>query len=80
MRSGASRAGQKAEVAMLIDDEFQGLGIAPRIFKHLVAIARASGIMHFKAEVLPSNEPMLKVFARAGVSAETTPRIGMFTC
>ncbi len=68
--------GQKAEVAFLIDDEFQGLGIAPRIFKHLVTIARASGITHFEAEVLPSNEAMLKVFARAGVAVETTPAEG----
>ena len=69
-------AGQKAEVAMLIDDEFQGLGIAPRILRHLVTIARASGITHFEAEVLPSNEAMLKVFARAGLAVETTPTEG----
>jgi len=69
-------AGQKAEVAMLIDDEFQGLGIAPRILRHLVTIGRASGITHFEAEVLPSNEAMLKVFARAGLAVETTPTEG----
>jgi RimJ/RimL family protein N-acetyltransferase len=69
-------AQRKAEVACLIDDEFQGLGIAPRIFKHLVAIARASGITHFEAEVLPSNDAMLKVFARAGVAVETSPAEG----
>jgi len=46
---------------------FQGLGIASRIFKHLVAIARASGITHFEAEVLPSNDAMLKVFSRSGI-------------
>ena len=76
MRSRASDAGQKAEVAMLVDDEFQGLGIAPRIFKHLATIARASGVTHFEAEVLPSNEAMLKVFARAGVAIKTTPAEG----
>lgn len=68
--------GQKAEVAMLVDDEFQGLGIAPRILGHLVTIARASGITHFEAEVLPSNAAMLKVFARAGLAVETTPTEG----
>ncbi len=67
---------QKAEVAMLIDDEFQGLGIAPRILKHLVTIARASGLTHFEAEVLPSNEAMLKVFARSGVAVKTIPSEG----
>ena len=67
IRSGASGAGQKAEVAFLVIDTFQGLGIASRIFKHLVAIARTAGITHFEAEVLPANEAMLKVFSRSGI-------------
>lgn len=67
IRSGPSGNGQRAEVAFLIDDPFQGLGIASRIFKHLVAIALESGITQFEAEVLPSNEAMLKVFTRSGI-------------
>ena len=42
-------------------------GIASRIFGHLVAIARESGITQFEAEILPSNEAMLKVFTRSGI-------------
>ncbi len=66
-----------AEVAFLIDDAHQGLGIGSRIFKHLVAIARSAGIAQFHAEVLPSNEGMLRLFDRSGlpvmksVSADT---------
>jgi RimJ/RimL family protein N-acetyltransferase len=67
IRTGPSGNGQRAEVAFLIGDAFQGLGIASRIFKHLVAIARDSGITQFEAEVLPSNEAMFKVFARSGI-------------
>ena len=64
--------GQRAEVAFLIGDAFQGLGIASRMFKHLVGIARSSGITQFEAEVLPSNEGMLKVFARSGIPVART--------
>ena len=64
--------GQKAEVAFLIGDPFHGLGIGSLIFKHLVAIARGSGITEFEAEVLPSNEAMLKVFARSGIPVTRT--------
>jgi len=64
--------GQRAEVAFLVGDAFQGLGIASRIFKHLVAIARNSGITQFEAEVLPSNEAMFKVFARSGIPLTRT--------
>jgi GNAT superfamily N-acetyltransferase len=60
-------AGQKAEVAFLVVDTFQGLGLGSLLFKHLLAIARDSGITQFEAEVLPSNEAMLRVFARSGV-------------
>ena len=72
IRSGTSEKGQRAEVAFLIEDAFQGLGIASRIFKHLVAIARESGIVQFEAEVLPTNEAMLKVFTRSGIPITRT--------
>jgi len=72
IRSGPSGAGQKAEVAFLVSDPFQGLGIASRIFKRLVAIARESGITQFEAEVLPANEAMLKVFTRSGIPVTRT--------
>jgi len=72
IRTGPSGGGQRAEVAFLIGDAFQGLGIASRIFKHLVAIARHSGITQFEAEVLPSNEAMFKVFSRSGIPVTRT--------
>ena len=76
MRSGVSGTGPKAEVAFLVDDAYQGFGIGSRIFRHLLAIARASGITQFEAEVLPANDAMLKVFARAGVPVKTAPADG----
>ncbi len=62
-----------AEVAFLIDDPHQGLGIGSRIFRHLVSIARASGVPQFEADVLPSNEGMLRVFERSGLPVARTP-------
>ena len=65
-------SGQSAEVAFLIGDTFQGLGIGSLLFRHLVAIARDSGITQFEADVLPSNEAMLKVFSRSGIPVTRT--------
>ena len=65
IRVGPSGTGQTAEVAFLIDDACQGCGIGSRIFKHLAAIARGSGITRFEAEVLPANSAMLGLFAAA---------------
>ena len=63
---------QRAEVAFLIDDAHQGLGLGSRLFKHLAAIARESGITQFEAEVLPTNAGMLKVFTRSGLPIAKT--------
>jgi RimJ/RimL family protein N-acetyltransferase len=67
----------RAEIAFTVDDPHQGLGIATRLMRHLVAIARASGIKTFFAEVLPENAPMLKVFQRSGLAATTRREAGV---
>jgi GNAT superfamily N-acetyltransferase len=65
-------SGKSAEVAFLIDDAHQGLGIGSRLFKHLLAIARESGICQFEAEVLPLNLAMLTLFVRSGLPVVKT--------
>jgi GNAT superfamily N-acetyltransferase len=61
----ASRA--CAEVAFTVEEDYQGQGVAGRLLGHLVDIARAKGILEFRADVLLSNKPMLSVFARSGL-------------
>jgi GNAT superfamily N-acetyltransferase len=56
-----------AEVAFLVQDDYHGLGIGSRIFKHLIIIARTAGITQFEAEVLPGNKGMLTLFSRSGL-------------
>lgn len=72
VRCGVAETGERAEVAFLIDDGHQGFGIGSRLFKHLTAIALASGITTFEAEVLPSNDKMLRVFDRGGFPVSKT--------
>ena len=67
----------RAEIAFTVDDSHQGLGIATRLMRHLVAIARAAGIKEFFAEVLAENAPMLKVFQRSGLAATTRREDGV---
>jgi len=55
-----------AEVAFMVEEDYHGLGIAGRILKHLVMIAKEKGIVEFHAEVLPENRGMLAVFSRSG--------------
>jgi GNAT superfamily N-acetyltransferase len=72
VRIGPCGTGQSAEVAFLIDDAHQGLGIGSRLFKRLVAIAWESGITLFEAEVLRTNSSMLTLFSRSGLPVSKT--------
>ncbi len=56
-----------AEVAFIIEEDYQGIGLAGRLLHHLAAIARGFGIARFEAEVLRENKGMLRVFARSGL-------------
>jgi len=60
-----------AEVAFAVEDPHQGLGIATRVLRHLIGIARDAGLDEFVAEVLSENAPMLSVFRRSGLPMRT---------
>ncbi len=64
---GRPDGGRSAEVAFIVEEEYQGFGLASRLLRHLAAIARERGIDRFEAEVLPQNHTMLAVFARSGL-------------
>ena len=60
------RAVGTAEIAFAVADEFQGRGIATRLLERLATIASRVGIEEFVAEVMATNEAMLRVFGDAG--------------
>jgi GNAT superfamily N-acetyltransferase len=66
-----------AEVAFMVDDAHQGLGVGSLLMRHLVACARSAGLETLVAEVLPGNSPMLKVFERAGLALQTRREAGV---
>ncbi len=60
-----------AEVAFVVEEDYQGQGLAGKLLRHLAAIARARGLTALTAEVLAENSAMLKVFAKAGLPMRT---------
>jgi GNAT superfamily N-acetyltransferase len=65
--SRAEGAQATAEVAFVVEEDYQGFGIASRLLRHLAQIAREHGIATLEADVLAGNKSMLGVFARSGL-------------
>jgi acyl-CoA hydrolase/RimJ/RimL family protein N-acetyltransferase len=61
------------EIAFIVDEEFQGKGVATFMFNYLIKIARDREIGWFIAYVLPRNEAMLKVFEKSKIEMSRTP-------
>jgi len=57
---------ERAEVAFMVADAWQGHGIATIMLAHLAAAAEQHGISEFTASVLPSNHRMIEVFRQSG--------------
>jgi RimJ/RimL family protein N-acetyltransferase len=62
-----ARRGTVAHVAFAVEEDFQGRGIAGRLLRRLIRIAREHGIEQLEADVLSDNAPMLAVFRHAGL-------------
>lgn len=57
-----------AELSFAVQDEFQGFGVATILLKHLIIIARVSGVEEFVGVMLSDNVKMLKVLQHSGLS------------
>jgi GNAT superfamily N-acetyltransferase len=68
-----------AEVAFVIRDEWQNMGLGRFMFNHLVKIARNNGIAGFTAEVLPGNRRMQAIFNHSDMKVKTTYEEGVIS-
>jgi acetyl coenzyme A synthetase (ADP forming)-like protein len=57
---------ERAEVAFLVADAWQGKGISTVLLAQLAAAAERHGITTFTAQVLPANHRMIEVFRESG--------------
>ncbi len=55
------------DVAFVVDEQYQGKGIASYLLGMLITIGREKGLKGFTADVLASNKSMMKVFEKAGL-------------
>ena len=72
----------RAEMAFMVVDAWQGRGVGSMLMRHLVDIARETGLKELTAEVLPENTSMLKFFGRFGFrsAARRDPQTVLVAC
>jgi len=74
--SGATRhGGLIAELALLVQDDFQGRGLGKHLLQHLTAVARHHHISAFMAQVQADNHRMFHLLRSCGYTV--TPQPGL---
>ena len=64
---------RSGEVAVLVQDRFQGKGLGTKFVEMLIGIARERGLEDIRADVLTGNAKMLNVFRRLGFTTQLVP-------
>jgi GNAT superfamily N-acetyltransferase len=70
--------GKFADVAFIVDEEYQGKGIASYLYQTLINVARKNGIEGFTADVLPTNTGMLRVFKKGPCPVTSSLASGVY--
>ncbi|HET9058497.1 MAG TPA: GNAT family N-acetyltransferase [Acidimicrobiales bacterium] len=66
-----------AEVAFVVDDSFQGLGVGTLLLEYLASEGRRFGFKRFAADTLLENDQMAKVFRDAGFTQRSRIEAGV---
>lgn len=68
-----------ADIAFVVDEEYQGIGVASYLYKLLIQKAKERGIQGFTADVLTTNKSMMKVFEKGGYKVKATMDGGAYS-
>jgi GNAT superfamily N-acetyltransferase len=66
------------DVAFIVDEEYQGIGIATYLYQMLIRQGKERGLKGFMADVLGSNKSMMKVFEKGGLPVKATISEGVY--
>jgi acyl-CoA hydrolase/ribosomal protein S18 acetylase RimI-like enzyme len=66
------------DFAVVVDEKYQGLGIATHLYEMLIRLAKERGLKGFTAEVMHSNKGMMKVFEKGDVPINARLQNGVY--
>jgi acyl-CoA hydrolase/GNAT superfamily N-acetyltransferase len=67
-----------AEVALVVRDDFQNIGIGQEVLSYLTLLAKRGGLLGFTAEVLIENTAMLHLFEKQGFDIQKRGAEGVY--
>ncbi len=67
-----------ADTAFVVDEDYQGTGIASYLLTMLIEFARDQGIKGFTADVLADNKAMIKVYEKSGYPIKAVVEFGVY--
>jgi len=67
-----------ADTAFVVDEKYQGLGIATYILTMLIEFAHEQSIKGFTADVLADNKSMIKVYEKSGYPIKAIVEFGVY--
>lgn len=70
--------GPYADLAFVVDEGYQGLGIATYMYKMLIRLAKEQGLPGFTASVLATNQSMMKVLDKGGLPVKASLEQGVY--
>jgi RimJ/RimL family protein N-acetyltransferase len=70
---------QETEIAIVIEDRWQGRGLGTRLLGELIGYAEARGIRRFRAYVLADNLRMIKLIRRVTTILERKRDLGVMS-
>jgi len=66
------------DVAFVVDEKYQNLGIATFMYRLLMRLAKERGLQGFTADVLPANKEMMRVFQKGDAEVKATLEYGVY--
>jgi acyl-CoA hydrolase/GNAT superfamily N-acetyltransferase len=67
-----------ADVAFVVDETYQGIGIATYLYRMLTRLAKDRGILGLTADVLATNKGMMKVFEKGSATVNAKLEAGVY--
>ena len=67
-----------ADTAFVVEETYQGRGIAFLILQMLIKVARGKGLLGFTADILANNKAIFKVYEKAGLPIQAVMEYGVY--